>query len=357
MALLTNSFQDHKKPLPNKRRKKHPNPTPSPSSAQSSWDHIKNLITCKQVEVSRVQEQGKRSPAYSKLGSSCSSICSFRDVVHGNAKVVHRADNSPESSSVGQETRLLTRKSANGSSSRSLTAPAPARTKNGGSGSASYNSSSSRGIQLRKLSGWLKKDRPICKIERILKVHNTQRTIQRFEDCRDAVKTRALGSSRKNPRCAADGNELLRFHCSALLCDLGSRGSTGLCGSIPGCGVCTVIRHGFQCKPGGPPGVRTTASSGRAHDSFECGDGRRRAMLVCRVIAGRVKRISEDAGTGTTTTATDQEENVVTAAAVAASYDSVSRHSGMYSNLEELVIFNPKAILPCFVVIYEALQN
>ena len=106
-----------------------------------------------QVEVSRVQEPGKRSPAYSKLGSSCSSICSFRDVVHGNAKVVHRADNSPESSSVGQETRLLTRKSANGSSSRSLTAPTPARTKNGGSGSASYNSSSSRGIQLRKLSG------------------------------------------------------------------------------------------------------------------------------------------------------------------------------------------------------------
>ncbi|XP_038900106.1 uncharacterized protein LOC120087248 [Benincasa hispida] len=418
MALLTNSFQDHKKPLRNKRRKKHPNPTPPPSSAQSSWDHIKNLITCKQVEVSRVQEPAKRSPAYSKLGSSCRSICSFRDVVHGNAKVVHRADNSPESSSVGQETRLLTRKPANGSSSRSLTAPASvsARTKNGGSASGSYNSSSSRGIQLRKLSGcyechtivdpsrypiprssirpcpqcgevfpkieslelhqlvrhavselgpddsgrniveiifkssWLKKDRPICKIERILKVHNTQRTIQRFEDCRDAVKTRALGSTRKNPRCAADGNELLRFHCSALWCDLGSRGSTGLCGSIPGCGVCSVIRHGFQCNPGGPPGVRTTASSGRAHDSFECGDGRRRAMLVCRVIAGRVKRISEDAATATAT----EEENV---AAAAASYDSISRHSGLYSNLEELMVFNPKAILPCFVVIYEALQT
>lgn len=195
-------------------------------------------------------------------------------------------------------------------------------------------------------SSWLKKDRPICKIERILKVHNTQRTIQRFEDCRDAVKTRALGSTRKNPRCAADGNELLRFHCSALSCDLGSRGSTGLCGSIPGCGVCSVIRHGFQCKPGGPPGVRTTASSGRAHDSFECGDGRRRAMLVCRVIAGRVKRISEEAAT--------EEENLSMAAA---SYDSVSRHAGMYSNLEELIIFNPKAILPCFVVIYEALQT
>lgn len=157
MALLTNSSTDHKKPLRNKRRKKHPTPTPPPSSAQSSWDHFKNLITCKQVEVSRsVQEPTKRSPAYSKLGSSCSSICSFRDVVHGNAKVVHRADNSPESSSVGQETRLLTRKPANGSSSRSLTAPPPpppSRTKTAASASASYNSSSSRGLQLRKLSG------------------------------------------------------------------------------------------------------------------------------------------------------------------------------------------------------------
>ncbi|XP_022976330.1 uncharacterized protein LOC111476763 [Cucurbita maxima] len=410
MALLTSHH--------NKRRKKHKNPSPPPPSAQSSWDQIKSLLTCKQIETSRVHEPVKRSPAYSKLGSSCSSICSFRDVVHGNAKVVHRADNSPESSSVGQETRLLHRKAPNGSSSRSLTAPTPGRSKHAASASASASasySSSSRGIQLRKLSGcyechtivdptrypiprssicpcphcgevfpkpeslelhqlvrhavselgpddsgrniveiifkssWLKKDRPICKIQRILKVHNTQRTIQRFEDCRDAVKTRALNSTKKNPRCAADGNELLRFHCSALLCDLGSRGSTGLCGSIPDCGVCSVIRHGFQCKPGGVPGVQTTASSGRAHDSFGCSDGRRRAMLVCRVIAGRVKRMAED-GAGTTTT---EEENM----SAAGSYDSVSRHSGMYSNLEELIIFNPKAILPCFVVIYEALQT
>ncbi|KAG7037909.1 hypothetical protein SDJN02_01540 [Cucurbita argyrosperma subsp. argyrosperma] len=474
-SLAINAEKSRKmKPINTKRRKKHQNPPPSqppppqpPPSAQSSWDQIKNLITCKQVEATRVHEPTKRSPANSKLGSSCSSICRFRDVVHGNAKIVHRPDNSPETSSLGQETRLLTTKATNGSSSRTLTAPT--RTKNGAS--ASY--SSSRGLQLRKLSGcyechtivdpsryfvfynrsssstmlidivfyglslrldlwtfstsrfqrqllfnyklkkelklelnfrypiprssicpcpqcgemfpkieslelhqavrhavselgpddsgrniveiifkssWLKIDRPICKIERILKVHNTQRTIQRFEDCRDAVKTRALACARKNPRCAADGNELLRFHCSELLCDLGSRGSTGLCASIPGCRVCSVIRHGFQCKPGEPAGVRTTASSGRAHDSFECGDGRRRAILVCRVIAGRVKRIAEDLSA-----AAVEEENL--SAAAAASYDSVSRQSGKYSNLEELIIFNPKAILPCFVVIYEALQT
>ncbi|KDP36933.1 hypothetical protein JCGZ_08224 [Jatropha curcas] len=368
----------------------------------SSWDQIKNLLTCKQVEDSSVHDPSKNSNGYSKIGSSCSSICSFRDVVHGNTRVVDRADNSPESSIVGQETGLLSRKPVNGSSSRSLGS-------SGRSNSGATYTSSSRGMQFRKLSGcyechmivdpsryptprtticacshcgevfpkseslelhqkvrhavselgpddsgrniveiifkssWLKKDNPIFKIERILKVQNTQRTIQRFEDCREAVKTRALNSTKKNPRCAADGNELLRFHCTTLTCSLGARGSSNLCGSIPACGVCTIIRHGFQgkeCK-----GVRTTASSGRAHDSLlGCTDGRR-AMLVCRVIAGRVKRSAEDAP--------PPEENAVPAGG---SYDSVAGCAGIYSNLEELFVFNPRAILPCFVVIYNALE-
>ncbi|KAK8313635.1 hypothetical protein V6Z12_D01G120500 [Gossypium hirsutum] len=203
-------------------------------------------------------------------------------------------------------------------------------------------------------SSWLKKDNPICKIERILKVHNNQRTIQRFEDCRDAVKTRAINSTRKNPRCAADGNELLRFHCTTLSCSLGARGSSSLCGSIPGCGVCTIIRQGFQNKGGGTApaaefkGVVTTASSGRAHDSIKRTDGRR-AMLVCRVIAGRVKRVADEAPPL-------EDENSSGVSSSAGSYDSVAAYAGVYSNLEELVVFNARAILPCFVVIYKALE-
>lgn len=109
----------------------------------SSWDQIKNLITCKEIEGSRVHDPSK--VGYSKLGSSCSSICSFRDVVHGNTRVVHRADNSsPESSALGQETGLLTRKLP---STRSVSGSGKS---NGG---ATYTSSSSRGIQFRKLSG------------------------------------------------------------------------------------------------------------------------------------------------------------------------------------------------------------
>lgn len=409
-------IQQKSKPK-SKPKPKSQNPSSS-SSSSSSWDQFKNLLTCKQMDVvhggsNKVHIPVKNSNGYSKL-SSCSSICSFRDVVHGNTRVVDRADNSPESSSVGLDSGLLSRKkqstttgggSSSSSSSRTLTGSVRSN------GQGSYTSCS-RGMQFRKLSGcyechaivdpsrytlprssicvcsqcgevfpkmeslehhqavrhavselgpedsgrniveiifkssWLKRDHPIFTIERILKVHNTRRTIQRFEDCRDAVKIRANATA---SRCAADGNELLRFHCTTLSCSLGSRNSSSLCSSVPGCGVCTIIRHGFQGpKSGGigggdggaKGGVRTTASSGRAHDCLGVDAHGRRAMLVCRVIAGKVKRVAEDA---------PPEED--------GPYDSVAGYAGLYSNLEELYVFNPRAILPCFVVIYTALES
>ncbi|KAM3304541.1 putative protein isoform X2 [Capsicum chacoense] len=423
MALLTFSPENNKKNQPTKRRKKQQKQNKEKQKQPSSWDQFKNLLTCKQIENSTVHDpaasknnnpSSSTAAAYSKL-SSCSSICNFRDVVHGNTRVVHRADNSPESSSLGQETRLLSKNKTShhgpsSSSSRSLA-------KSNGGGSSTYTTSS-RGMQFRKLSGcyechmivdpsryplprsticacpecgevfpkieslehhqavkhavselgpedssrniveiifkssWLKKDNPICKIERILKVHNTKRTIQRFEDCRDAVKIHAVATGKKNPRCAADGNELLRFYCTSLTCSLGARGSSSLCGSVPGCGVCTTIRHGFQGN--NISGVRTTASSGRAHDCLGSGTARRRAMIVCRVIAGRVKQTKD-----VVTSPSREEENCSSSGSGSGStaYDSVAGYAGIYSNLEELYVFNPRAILPCFVVIYEALES
>ncbi|KAL0438433.1 UNVERIFIED_CONTAM: hypothetical protein Slati_2326300 [Sesamum latifolium] len=313
MAVLTLTPEPKKQayPNPSKRKKKQRPKHKHPSS--SSWDQIKNLLTCKQIQHSQIHDPSRPNP--NNLYSSCTSICTVRDVVHGNTRVVHRADNSPDAdtTSLGQQTRLLPKKSATtataalgSSSSRSINSSTSLRSS---AGAASYTG---RGMQLRRLSGcyechaivdptryplprttlcacsecgevfpkieslehhqavrhavselgaedssrniveiifkssWLKKDNPICKIERILKVHNTQRTIQRFEDYRDAVKIRATNIPKRNARCAADGNELLRFHSATLTCSLGDRGSSSLCGSIPACGVCTIIRHGFQ---------------------------------------------------------------------------------------------------------------
>ncbi|THU70948.1 hypothetical protein C4D60_Mb08t30360 [Musa balbisiana] len=163
-------------------------------------------------------------------------------------------------------------------------------------------------------------------------VHNTPKAITRFEDYRDSIKTKADNKlAKKHPRCVADGNELLRFHCTTLACSLGFNGSTNLCQSMERCNVCSIIRDGFKLDEAGK--VQTMATSGRAHDMarVSSSDEEKRAMLVCRVIAGRVKKKSQDA--------VDE-------------FDSVAGSAGTSSNIDELFVFSPKAILPCFVVIY-----
>ncbi|CAL9174969.1 uncharacterized protein LOC135611976 [Musa acuminata AAA Group] len=178
-------------------------------------------------------------------------------------------------------------------------------------------------------SSWLKKRTPACRIERILKVRNTSKTMARFEDYRDSIKSKASKLAKRHPRSTADGNELLRFHCTTFRCTLGLNGATNLCDSIPQCSLCSIIRDGFKADAAGS--IRTMATSGRAHDAEHVtSENERIAMLVCRVIAGRVRRSQEA-----------EEE-----------YDSAAGTAGAHSNLDEMFVFNPKAILPCFVVIY-----
>ncbi|XP_042382079.1 uncharacterized protein LOC121974873 [Zingiber officinale] len=411
-----------KKKMKKKRRLPLPPPPPSrslppPPPSSTSWEHFKNLLSC------RSAGEQVHDPA-SRLGRAfCgSSICALRDVVHGNTRVVHRSDtdissDAASSLSLSQnETAQLAR------SARHRPAP-PVASLNCGRGgyysplpklsgcyechAVSVDSSSRRyprpretlcacsdcgevftkpeTLELHQItrhgvselgpedsgrniveiifkSSWLKSDRPICKIERILKVHNPPRTVARFEDYRAAVKSRALPHSatggggachNHRSRCAADGNELLRFHCTSLSCPLGASGSTSLCSNTGGtsspivaCGVCAIIRQGFV-RANHPHGVRTTASSGRAHDCGPMTDAtedRLRAMLVCRVIAGRVRRPGEDPATE------DAYDSVAVAEAEA------DGACGAYGNLEELLVANPRAILPCFVVIYRALD-
>uniref|UniRef100_A0A0E0IYQ6 C2H2-type domain-containing protein n=1 Tax=Oryza nivara TaxID=4536 RepID=A0A0E0IYQ6_ORYNI len=173
-------------------------------------------------------------------------------------------------------------------------------------------------------SSWLKKNAPVCRIERILKVQSSDKTIKRFEQHKEAVKEKARSAgdeAGRNPRCVADGNELLRFHCTTFACSLGLAGGTALCcaSSVDGNGRIT-----------------TMATSGRAHDTAEVSpDGEKRAMLVCRVVAGRVKKLHSS---------NSSEDH---------DCDSVSPCSeGVYSDLDELFVFSPRAILPCFIVIY-----
>lgn len=202
-------------------------------------------------------------------------------------------------------------------------------------------------------SSWKKKPpSPSCCIERILKVRssgNGAAARLEFEQYRARVMESAAASGDAT-RCAADGNELLRFFRSttASHCSLGlANGGAALCSGAPSsqCELCGIIRDGFSIDGDGR--IATAATSRLAHDmAAGGGGGEKRAMLVCRVVAGRVKKKKKSGnGGGNGGGSSDSSEEF--------DYDSVSSSStSCSSELDELFVFNPSAILPCFVVIY-----
>lgn len=199
--------------------------------------------------------------------------------------------------------------------------------------------SSRKIVEIICRSSWTKPESRSVRIERVLKVHNMQKTLARFEDYREIVKIKASKLPKKHPRCLADGNELLRFYGTFVACSLGITGSSSLCVSDK-CSVCRIIRHGFSTKREmrGGVGVFTTSTSGRAFESIEMNvddPSMRKALIVCRVIAGRVHRPLENA------------QEIVGQTG----FDSLAGKVGLHSNVEELYLLSPKALLPCFVVI------
>lgn len=199
--------------------------------------------------------------------------------------------------------------------------------------------SSRKIVEIICRSSWLKSDNTSGRIEKILKVHNMQKTQARFEEYRELVKTKASKLPKKHPRCLADGNELLRFYGATITCSLGIDGTSSLCDSDKCC-VCRIIRDGFstQREVNGKIGVFTSSTSVRAFESIKVVEedlNTRKALIVCRVIAGRVHRPLENV----------QELPNLTG------FNSLAGKVGLYLNIEELYLLSPRALLPCFVVI------
>ncbi|XP_061370106.1 uncharacterized protein LOC133312845 [Gastrolobium bilobum] len=176
----------------------------------------------------------------------------------------------------------------------------------------------------------------------ILKVQSMTKTLACFEEYREMVKIKADKLQKKHPRCLADGNELLRFHGTTVACPLGTNSSYSLC-TLDYCGICQILRHGFSTNEEfqGALGVYTTSTSGKAFDSIRPSNERpflRKSVIVCRVIAGRIYSPLEEF----------QEK-------VDSGFDSLAQKKSGQSDadIEELFVLNPKALLPCFVVIYK----
>ncbi|PWA76136.1 zinc finger (C2H2 type) family protein [Artemisia annua] len=194
-------------------------------------------------------------------------------------------------------------------------------------------------VQIIFESGWTGTKYPT--IHRVMKIHNSQKVLACFEEYRENIKLTSA-RHRHDPRCIADGNELLRFHCTTFLCDLGQNGNATIC-TQQYCNLCGIIGSGFSPKL---DGISTLSNSYGGHvsvpDDIEEEFGFmnvKRAMLVCRVIAGRV---------GCDPEIGDKNDP---------GYDSlVVRESSVVQtrldDVDELIVFDPRAVLPCFVIVY-----
>lgn len=181
-------------------------------------------------------------------------------------------------------------------------------------------------------------------IETILKVHNMQNILTWFEDYRETVKLKARKQAKKvDPRCLADGNELLRFYATTVACSLGrsggGSGSSGLC-NIDNCGACRILRNGFSANKDfvGRVGIFATSTSERALEYVEQEINKRKALFVCRVIAGKIHSPLRRFDQGFLDYS---------------GFDSLACKVGRNREAEELFVLSPRALLPCFVVIYK----
>ncbi|XP_021289953.1 uncharacterized protein LOC110420889 [Herrania umbratica] len=191
-------------------------------------------------------------------------------------------------------------------------------------------------------SGW---DNKIgLKIEKVLRINHGVDALNKFEEYREILKSKSTNVSasetRMMERLAVDGNELLRFHGAIVTCSLGNNDFSSIC-HRECCGVCKMVGSSLS---EGEESVVLSNNSRQAHRKVvtDCVVDKicaRKAIVVCRVIAGRVARYR---GHGLV----DGQDG---------GFDSVvSLSRDQLEGSEELIVLNARAVLPCFVVVYKA---
>ncbi|CAM8921500.1 unnamed protein product [Rhodiola kirilowii] len=181
-------------------------------------------------------------------------------------------------------------------------------------------------------------------MQTVLKVNNLPKSMLQFEDYRLKVQTKANQLSNPHPKLLADGNELMRFHGTTVECSLLGKHYSTPCSSNT-CSLCQILRFGLSCNEAPNArrqGIITTSSSGRALQLVDVTGGShmlRKALVLCRVIAGRVYSPLDG-----------QQEQL----SPASMYDSLATSLGQNGNrqvYDELHLLNSAAVLPCFVII------
>ncbi|KAK6230158.1 hypothetical protein QUC31_001676 [Theobroma cacao] len=174
--------------------------------------------------------------------------------------------------------------------------------------------------------------KPPWKIKRVLRVKSSMDALESFEEYREKVMRKAYEQHKRHPRSVVDGNELLLFYGTTMACCSRKLKQVSELCKDPSCRACRIIHSRFDMEFTRNNGIRLSTSSEEVSDgmvSFKL-KNLKRAVIVCRVIAGRISNTIDG---------------------VYEECDSIGRE-GPQSNLEYLIVQNPCAVLPCFLIVF-----
>lgn len=207
-------------------------------------------------------------------------------------------------------------------------------------------------LYLRFRLGWKHPEKGFPVIHKIFKVYNMGWRRIRFEQYRKELKRSMVGHKDEEnadmiQKVLANGNELMRFHGTRVKCELVGGSSRQLC-SDGECNLCRILESGFKtskCKVDYfqrfGRGIYVSATSSKANDYAKCsqGDGKK-VLLPCRVLGGRVHR---------------SVNNLMHLTSPPDGFHSVQGDPGPVLNYDEFVVYDDRAILPAYILLYSGL--
>lgn len=214
----------------------------------------------------------------------------------------------------------------------------------------------------RFISEWKKPTIKMDKVHRIFKVYNTGRRRKEFEEYRRELKKEMANDQTYDEirkRVLLHGNEQTRYHGTTVKCRLGrppgggaegeadAGGAAALCTSTD-CSLCRILQVGFKksmCKKDRFQrfgiGIYTSSVSSKSHDYVKCTSSdvkdNYKVMIVCKVLVGRPHHYTR---------------NARELEGPPRGYHSVQGDPGEVLNYEELVVYDDRAILPAFIILY-----
>lgn len=216
----------------------------------------------------------------------------------------------------------------------------------------------------RFTSAWKKPTVALHRIHKIFKIYNPGRRFNGFEEYRKGLKKEFANQQRVQlgpeedidvrNRVLHNGNELLRFHGTTVKCRLGESTAQGVNGAFsspcsdPGCSLCRILKTGFKTSKCRVEkfqrfgrGIYCSATSSKANDYVRCLEqsAPNSSSPRCKVVAGRLHRSTH---------------SLQHLACPPPGFQSVQGDPGKGLNYDELVVYNDRAILPAYIILYSS---